>query len=148
MVNFTGIYSHNIDSKGRIAVPAKFREALGDTFEVTNGLDGCLFVFTSENWDKFSSKLQSLPMIGPSGRENRRLARYFLSSAVDVEPDKLGRILLPQALREHAKLLKDCVSIGVGSRIEIWSKENWEKHSAFDDIDELEMRMAESGLEF
>ena len=145
MESFTGEYSHSIDDKGRIAIPARFREALGERFMVTKGLDGCLFVFPMEAWKEFEEKLLAIPMLG---RDNRKLVRHFLSGAQPVVPDKLGRILLPASLREYGALEKDVVTIGMGRRLEIWSGEAWEKESGFDDMEEVEARMVELGIVF
>ncbi len=140
---FKGEYSHSIDAKGRLIIPAKFRELLGDQFVVTKGFDGCLFVFAEEGWNKFEEKLQSLPMDKP---EARILGRFFISGAIDAELDKQGRILLPANLLQHAGIEKEAVIAGVGNRAEIWSKEKWEKASTFDDINEIAAKMSEYGL--
>lgn len=140
---FKGEYSHSIDAKGRLIVPAKFRELLGDQFVVTKGFDGCLFVFAQEGWDQFEEKLQALPMDKP---EARMLGRFFISGAIDAEVDKQGRILLPSNLLQHAKIEKEAIIAGVGNRVEIWSKEEWEKASTFDDINEIAAKMSEYGL--
>ena len=102
-----GEYIHSIDAKGRVIVPSKFRELLGDHFIVTVGLDGCLWVFSDEEWEEFSSKLRSLPVANETAR---KFARHFLSGADEAEPDKQGRILIPQKLRNFAKLEKDVVA--------------------------------------
>ena len=140
---FKGEYSHSIDAKGRLIIPAKFRELLGDQFVVTKGFDGCLFVFAEEGWNKFEEKLQSLPMDKP---EARILGRFFISGAIDAELDKQGRILLPANLLQHAGIEKEAVIAGVGNRAEIWSKEKWEKASTFDDINGIAAKMSEYGL--
>ena len=140
-----GEYNHTIDTKGRLIVPAKFRENLGDQFVVTKGLDNCLFVYPNDEWQKFEEKLQTLPLIN---KEARRFTRFFLAGAATVDVDKQGRILLPQILREFAGLEKDVVLVGVGSRIEIWSKERWvESISAYDgDMDEVAANMESLGF--
>ncbi len=140
---FMGEYNHTIDAKGRLIVPSKFREALGDTFVVTKGLDGCLFVYDNEEWQAFEEKLKSLPI---TNKEARQFARFFLAGAAEVEVDKQGRILVPNILREFAQISKDVVLIGVASRIEIWSKERFEGIAAFEDMDEIAEHMAELGL--
>lgn len=140
---FKGEYSHSIDAKGRLIVPAKFRELLGDQFVVTKGFDGCLFVFAQEGWDEFEAKLKALPMDKP---EARKLTRFFLAGAIDAELDKQGRILLPSNLLEHAKIEKDAVIAGVGNRAEIWNKKAWDDSSSFDDINEIAAKMSEYGL--
>ena len=140
---FMGEYNHTIDAKGRLIVPSKFREALGDTFVVTKGLDGCLFVYDNEEWQAFEEKLRSLPI---TNKEARQFARFFLAGAAEVEVDKQGRILVPNILREFAQINKEVVLIGVASRIEIWSKERFEGMASFEDMDEIAEHMAQLGL--
>ena len=140
---FMGEYNHTIDAKGRLIVPSKFRETLGDTFVVTRGLDGCLFVYDNEEWGIFEEKLKSLPI---TNKEARQFVRFFLAGAAEVEVDKQGRILVPNVLREFGELNKDVVLIGVASRIEIWSKERFEGMTAYEDMDEIAEHMAELGL--
>ncbi len=140
---FMGEYNHTIDTKGRVIVPSKFRETLGDEFVVTKGLDGCLFVYDNQEWTAFEEKLKALPI---TNRDARAFVRFFLAGAAGVEVDKQGRILLPASLREFAALEKDVVLIGVGSRIEIWSRERWEDTASFDDMDTIAEHMAELGL--
>lgn len=139
-----GEYNHSIDTKGRIIVPAKFRETLGDEFVVTLGLDGCLFVYPNEEWQKFIVELKNLP----GNKEARQLQRYFMAGAANCEVDKQGRILIPQKLREHAGLEKDIVFVGVLSKIEIWSKERWDGNNNYDNMDEIAEHMSEFGLSF
>lgn len=140
---FMGEYNHTIDAKGRIIVPAKFRDALGEHFVVTVGLDGCLFVYPNEEWQHFVTELRNLP----GNKEARQLQRYFMAGAADCEVDKQGRILIPNNLREQAGLDKDIVFVGVLSKIEIWSKERWDKNS-YDNVDDIAERMSEFGLSF
>ena len=140
---FMGEYNHTIDAKGRLIIPAKFREVLGDEFVVTNGMDGCLFVFDNSEWQVFAEKLRSLPMID---KEVRQFTRFFLAGAASVEVDKQGRILLPSVLRDFAGITKDTVLIGVGSRIEIWSKDRWEGTVTYQDMDEISTHMVELGI--
>lgn len=136
-----GEFQHNIDSKGRIIVPAKFREELGDCFYVTRGLGGCLWVFAQAEWDAILRKFSEMPLV-----ESRDISRYFFSGATDVQPDAQGRILIPQKLRNHAGLDKDVTFIGLNNRVEIWSTESW--NSANDTLDEqaIEEKMAKLGL--
>lgn len=141
---FMGEYNHSIDAKGRIIVPSKFREALGDTFVVTLGLDGCLFVYPNSEWESFLTKLNSLP----GSKEARQLQRYFLAGATECEVDKQGRILIPAKLRTTAALDKDVVFVGVLSKIEIWSKERWEQNNIYDDMDDVAEHMSEFGISF
>lgn len=140
---FMGEYNHTIDAKGRVIVPSKFRETLGEEFVVTKGLDGCLFVYDNNEWAVFEEKLKSLPI---TNKDARAFVRFFLSGAASVEVDKQGRILLPGSLRDFAELQKDVVLIGVGSRIEIWSRERWEGAATFEDMDEIAEHMADLGL--
>ena len=119
---FIGEYHHTIDEKGRIIIPAKFREELGNHFIVTRGIENCLFVYSYENWTKITNKLNSLPF---TQRDARTFNRFFLSGATEVELDKQGRINLPTPLVQYATLTKDCVVIGTGDRLEIWSDELW-----------------------
>lgn len=140
---FTGEYNHTIDTKGRLIIPSKFRELLGEEFVVTKGMDGCLFVYANDDWSAFEQKLTSLPLIN---KEARKFARFFLAGAALVEVDKQGRILLPANLREFAGLDKDVVLVGVGSRIEIWSKTGWEDVNSDIDMDDITTTM--EGLGF
>lgn len=140
---FMGEYNHTIDAKGRLIVPSKFREILGDVFVVTKGLDGCLFVYDNEEWKLFEEKLRALPI---TNKEARQFVRFFLAGAAEAEVDKQGRILIPNVLREFAGLTKDVVLVGVGSRIEIWSRERFEDTAAFEDMDEIAEHMAQLGL--
>ncbi|MBD5519422.1 MAG: division/cell wall cluster transcriptional repressor MraZ [Lachnospiraceae bacterium] len=140
---FMGEYNHTIDAKGRLIVPSKFREILGDAFVVTKGLDGCLFVYDNEEWKLFEEKLRALPI---TNKEARQFVRFFLAGATEAEVDKQGRILIPNVLREFAELIKDVVLVGVGSRIEIWGKERFENEAAFEDMDEIAEHMAQLGL--
>ena len=140
---FMGEYNHTIDAKGRLIIPSKFREALGDEFVVTKGFDGCLFVFDWTEWSAFEEKLKSLPI---TNKDARQFVRFFLAGAASVEVDEQGRILVPNVLREFADLSKDVTLIGVGSRIEIWDKGRYEGASAYDDMEEIAEHMAELGL--
>ena len=140
---FMGEYNHTIDAKGRLIIPSKFRESLGDEFVVTKGMDGCLFVYDNEEWKKFEEKLLSLPMMD---KQVRQFTRYFLAGAASVEVDKQGRILIPSVLREFSDITKDAVLVGVGSRIEIWSRERWEGTVSFEDMDEISNHMFELGI--
>ena len=138
-----GEYNHTIDAKGRLIIPSKFRETLGDEFVVTKGLDGCLFVYDNKEWSAFEEKLKSLPL---TNKDARQFVRFFLAGATLAEVDKQGRILVPAVLREFAALEKEVVLIGVASRVEIWSKERWEDAASYDDVEEIAEHMAELGL--
>ena len=122
---FMGEYQHSVDAKGRLIVPAKFREALGETFVVTRGLDNCLFGYPMDEWRKLEEKLKDLPM---TKKDTRAFARFFFSGATEVEIDKQGRINIPSTLVQHAHLIKECVVLGVSNRIEIWAKDAWEAY--------------------
>lgn len=141
---FMGEYNHTIDAKGRIIVPSKFRETLGDEFVVTQGLDGCLFVYPNDEWQNFITQLKNLP----GSKDARQLQRYFMAGAASCEVDKQGRILIPTKLREQAALEKDIVFVGVISKIEIWSKERWESNNEYGDMDQIAEHMSELGLSF
>ena len=142
-VMFMGEYSHTIDAKGRLIVPSKFRELLGNEFVVTKGLDGCLFVYPNEEWNSIEEKFRNIPL---TTKDARKFSRFFFAGAAVCEVDKQGRILLPQVLRDFADLQKDIVLVGVLSRIEIWSRERWQDANTYDDMDEIAEHMAELGL--
>ena len=120
---FIGEYHHNIDDKGRIIVPSKFRYELGEKFIITKGLDGCLFIYPKDEWDNIISKLKALPF---TKKDARTFMRFFVSSATECEFDKQGRINITSPLAEYAGLTKECIVIGVNDRLEIWSKQNFE----------------------
>ena len=140
---FMSEYNHTVDAKGRLIIPSKFREILGDEFVISKGMDGCLFVYANDDWKAFEEKLTSLPLIN---KEARQFARFFLAGAAQVEVDKQGRILLPASLRSCANLDKDVVLVGVGSRIEIWDKEKYEALSADENMDDIANAMEALGL--
>ena len=142
---FIGEYNHTIDAKGRLIIPSRFREVLGDEFVVTKGMDGCLFVFDNPEWQAFEEKLHKLPMIDKGARQ---FTRFFLAGAASVEVDKQGRILLPAVLREFAGITKDAVLVGVGSRVEIWSKDRWEGTVTYQDMEEISGHKIELGIGF
>jgi MraZ protein len=139
-----GEFDHSIDSKGRIIIPSKFREDLGDAFVITMGLDGCLFVYPNEEWQAFVNELSKLP----GTKEARQLQRYFLAQAAECETDKQGRILIPAKLRESAALEKDIIFVGVLRKIVIWSKERWENNNDYDDVDAIAEHMSQYGISF
>ena len=141
---FTGEYEHSVDSKGRIIMPSKYREALADEFVVTLGLDGCLFIYPNEEWEKFVLQLKDLP----GNKEARQLQRYFLAGAATVEMDKQGRFLIPAKLREAAGLTKDIVTVGVLTKLELWSKDKWEANNIYENMDEIAEHMSEFNLKF
>ncbi len=120
---FMGEYHHSIDEKGRIIIPSKLREKLGSEFVVTKGLDNCLFVYPKDEWTNVMNKYKELP----NTKDARNFMRVFLSGATINDLDKQGRINIVPSLISYASLIKDCVIIGVNERLEIWSKENWDK---------------------
>ncbi len=133
-----GEHQHSIDDKGRLIIPAKFRDELGSTFIVTRGLDNCLFVYPMSEWSVLEQKLKALPLMKSDARA---FTRFFFSGATECELDKQGRVNLPKHLCEYAKLDKDCMVLGVSSRVEIWSKETWsgyyeQSEQAFNEIAE------------
>ena len=119
-----GEFHHNIDDKGRLTIPSKFREELGKEFIITRGLDGCLFVYHQDEWETKTSELKTLPY---TKKDARAFERFFLSGATVCEFDKQGRVNITPPLASYAVLDKECVIIGVNDRLEIWSKNNWEK---------------------
>ncbi len=119
-----GEYHHNIDEKGRLIIPSKFRYELGETFIVTRGLDGCLFVYPMAEWNSIVEKLKTLPF---TKKDARAFLRFFLSGASECTFDRQGRISIASPLIDYAQIKKECVVIGVNDRLEIWSKDNWEK---------------------
>ncbi len=136
---FMGEFQHALDDKGRITVPAKFRDGLGSTFVMTRGLDKCLFVYPIVEWEVLEDKLKNLPM---TRADVRSFVRFFFSGACECELDKQGRILIPNGLRTYAGLDKDCVIIGVSNRVEIWGYEQW--HVYADDAAESFAEIAEN----
>lgn len=124
---FLGEYHHTIDTKGRLIVPARFREGLGDKFIVTKGLDSCLFAYPMEEWSALEQKMRSLPF---TRADARAFVRFFFAGAAECEIDKQGRVLIPANLREYAGLYKEVVVAGIASRVEVWSKERWEEYNS------------------
>lgn len=120
---FIGEYHHSIDDKGRIIIPSKFREELGEKFIITRGIENCLFAYSEESWNKIVNKLETLPF---TKKDARQFVRFFLSGASEAEFDKQGRINVTSPLVTYANIKKECVVIGAGERIEIWSKESWD----------------------
>ena len=116
---FMGEYHHSIDTKGRIIIPSKFRESLGDMFVITRGLDQCLFGYPLDEWSQLEEKLKGLPL---TKKDARAFTRFFFSGATECELDKQGRVNIPGPLLNYGKLEKECVVLGESNRIEIWSK--------------------------
>lgn len=142
---FIGEYEHSVDAKGRVIMPAKLREDIGEKFIVTKGLDGCLFAYSQTEWNNFEEKLKTLPLTNKNARD---FVRFFLSGAVECEIDKQGRFLIPNNLRTYAMLEKEINIIGVGTRIEIWNREEWKKYSSNENIsaDEIAENMTMLGI--
>lgn len=140
-----GEYQHSIDPKGRLIIPARFREALGDRFIATKGLDNCLFLYPLSEWQVIEEKLKTLPF---TKADARAFVRFFFSGATECEVDKQGRILLPGNLREFARIERDVVIIGVSTRVEVWSKEEWEKYSqqAEQSYEEIAEKIVDLGI--
>ncbi len=132
---FMSEYSHSLDSKGRLIIPTRFREQLGQDFILSKGMEHCLCIYPRKEWKKFTDKLCASPNI--TNPKIRRLSRFFFTGSVECEPDKQGRILIPANLREYAALEKEVIIAGVGSRIEIWAQKAWEEYNTFEDIEEL-----------
>ncbi|MDO8594846.1 MAG: division/cell wall cluster transcriptional repressor MraZ [bacterium] len=120
-----GEYTHTIDDKNRLSLPAKFRQEMGKKVVVTPGLDGCLFVFTLKQWEKISGKLGESSMFQA---DTRSFNRYMLGGATEVEVDSLGRVLIPDFLRERANLKDKVAVVGVQSRVELWNEKKWQEY--------------------
>ncbi|MDO5155703.1 MAG: division/cell wall cluster transcriptional repressor MraZ [Eubacteriales bacterium] len=127
-----GEYNHSVDSKGRMIVPSKLRERLGLSFVVTKGMDKCLYAYPSDEWELFENQLEKLPKTSKQARE---FVRFFMGSAMDVEVDNQGRVMLANTLREFAGITKDVTIVGMGDHAEIWSKEKWDEQNSVEDID-------------
>ncbi|MEQ6375230.1 division/cell wall cluster transcriptional repressor MraZ [Bacillaceae bacterium S4-13-58] len=140
---FMGEFQHSIDAKGRIIVPVRFRDELGETFIVTRGLDQCLFGYPMSEWKVLEEKMKKLPL---TKKDARAFTRFFFSGAVECEVDKQGRINIPPPLRDYAKLDKECVVIGVSNRIELWDKAKWGTY--FDESEESFTEIAENMMDF
>ena len=141
---FMGEYSHTIDEKGRLIIPSRFREQLGEKFVLTKGLDGCLSIYPMDEWEAFSQKLRALPLANSNART---FSRFFVASASVCELDRQGRILVPSALREHACLEKEVVLTGNLDRVEVWSKEKWSDYCCYDDMDQIAEGLQSMGIQ-
>ncbi len=141
----TGEFNHSIDTKGRLIIPSKFRDILGEDFVITKGLDGCLFLYPNNEWKVFEDKLRTLPL---TNKNARTFTRFFLGSAVDGGLDKQGRVLISSALREFAGLEKEVVLVGVLDRVEIWDKAKWDDSNTVveENMDDIASQMEELGL--
>ena len=142
---FIGEFRHNLDAKGRIALPAKFRAKLSGGAIITRGLDHCLFVFTSKDWDILAQKLVALPL---AQANSRAFVRLMLSGATDVELDSQGRILIPDYLRKYAGLGKDAIVAGLYNRMEVWDTKVWSEYKAKTESqsEEIAEKLGELGI--
>ena len=140
---FMGEYNHIIDAKGRLIIPARFRELLGEEFILTKGLDGCLSIYPMDAWEAFETKLRALPL---TNKNARTFTRFFVAGATNCELDRQGRVLVPQPLREFAGLEKEVVLTGNLDRIEIWSKEKWSENCNYDDMDSIAESMRDMDI--
>ena len=139
-----GEYQHALDIKNRIIVPSKLREDLGNNFVITKGLDGCLYAYPLEEWKILQDKLKTLPL---TNKDARAFVRFFFAGACEVEMDKQGRGLIPQNLKEYAGIEKEIVSIGVLTRVEIWSKEKWKEYNDSNvDYQSIAEKMSDLGI--
>ena len=142
---FYGEYQHTVDIKGRVIIPSRFREGLGEKFILTKGLDNCLFAYSCDEWSNLEARLKTLPL---SSKDARAFIRFFFSGATECEVDKQGRILIPSNLRSYAVLDKDIYIIGVSTRVEIWDKVKWENYSGDENIsaDKIAEKMEQLGI--
>ncbi len=142
---FIGEFTHNLDEKGRLAIPVKFRRDLTKGAVVTRGLDNCLFLYTKGEWEKLAEKLATLPI---SQANSRAFARLMLAGAMDVDVDKQGRIVLPEYLRQFAGLNKNVIVAGLYNRVEIWDEAKWQsyKQQTETNSNEIAEKMAELGV--
>lgn len=122
---FIGEFQHTIDEKGRLIMPARFRDGLGESFVVTKGLDNCLWAYPRAEWAALEAKMKALPFTNTNARA---FVRFFFSGATDSELDRQGRVLIPNNLREYSRLSRDVVVIGVSTRVEIWAREEWDRY--------------------
>ncbi len=139
-----GEFSHGMDKKNRIIIPSKLREGLGEQFIMTKGLDSCLYIYPKNEWQIFEQKLKSLPL---TDKNVRSFVRFFFSGANEMEPDKMGRVLIPQSLLSYAGIEGEVVSVGMMDRVEVWSKEKWEAYNESEmDMDTIAEKMNELGI--
>ena len=142
-----GTYSHALDEKGRVCVPARFREDLGTQLVITKNPDRCLGLYSREEWKRLTDKMDQLPKI--SSEPARRIRRFYFGNSQEMEPDRQGRILIPNALREYANLVKDVTLVGVDDHIEIWDSNNWDKfiEDNIDSLSDIAENLFNSGLD-
>ncbi len=133
-----------MDKKNRIIIPSKLREGLGEQFVMTKGLDSCLYIYPTTEWKILEAKLKSLPL---TDKNARSFVRFFFSGANEMEPDKMGRVLIPQSLLSYAGISGEVVSVGMMDRVEVWSKEKWQEYSDSEmDMDAIALKMNELGI--
>lgn len=142
---FVGEYKHNLDAKGRIAIPSKFREEMRGGAVVTRGLDNCLSVYSVSGWNKIAKRLNDLPL---SDANARAFARFMLAGAMPVDVDKVGRIVIPQYLRKFAKLSGSVVIVGLYGRVELWNEKDWQAYQKKSETDaaSIASKLTEWGL--
>ena len=140
---FGGEFNHSVDAKGRVIMPSKFRETLGNKFWITRGLDKNLTVYSCDEWQKVYEKLSTLPFVD---KNSRAITRLLLSGCTECEVDKQGRILIPQSLRTYAQIEKDVTISGNGNKVEIWNTENWLKYLDEIDPDEAATNLCSLGI--
>ena len=145
MNGLIGEYTHKLDSKSRVSLPSKIRSVIGESVIITKGLDGCAYVYSSDSWDEITDKLQNLSFGSASARA---FSRFILSSATEVNIDKAGRVLLPENLREHTGVETEVVIAGVGSRLELWEPQAWQKQQATltQQVDQLAEGLSDIGM--
>ena len=143
---FMGEFHHNLDAKGRIIVPAKLREDIGENIIITRGIEDCLFVYSATEWTKVVSKLKTLPF---TKKDARSFTRMFLSGATSLEFDKQGRVTIPNPLINYASLEKECVVVGVNDRLEVWAKDKWDSfvEGSREELSDLAESLFESNFE-
>jgi len=141
-----GVHNHSIDAKGRVIIPAKLRDELGENFVITKGMENCLYAYPEREWIAFEEKLNALPTT--TDKKARAFAYFFQGSATDGDLDKQGRTLIPAVLREYARLDKEVVFVGMGKRAEIWDKARWDAKNTEveDNIEDIASEMEESGF--
>lgn len=141
----TGEFNHSIDAKGRLIIPSKLRESLGEHFVITKGMDGCLFLYPDNEWEAFEEKLRTLPLTNKKARDFKR---FFLGSATEGELDKQGRVLISSSLRNYANLEKEVILVGLLDKVEIWSKDTWDARTAEveENIEDIASDMEDLGL--
>ncbi|MDD7543526.1 MAG: division/cell wall cluster transcriptional repressor MraZ [Peptoniphilaceae bacterium] len=143
---FIGEYNHSVDAKGRVSLPARFRDDLSETFYITRGMENCLFIYDRSEWEKMDERIRSLRL---TAKAARGFSRLFYAGAMEVSCDRQGRFLIPPHLRAFASIDKEVVIIGVSNRIEVWDKEKWDEYLASDsmDYDDLTETLEEEGVE-